>query len=587
MDAFLKDLHHAGRMFLRSPGFSVTAIAALALGIAANTAIFSVVNTVLLKPFAYPDADRIVMFQNTLRDGVRSGSAAPVEFNWWRQHSEAFQYISAYQFNVANWTGESVAEQIPIMEVTADFLRLCGAIPLHGRTFSTEDDLPNAPKTVVLAYPFWERHFGGDPEVLGIRITLRGEPYEVIGVLGPTLNNSQIAEQSLGSGDIQINQPPDVYLPFQLDPNSKVRGHYFNVAGRLKPGVTLAAANGQLQATYREYARQWPDLTTGASFGVQILQDAVAGGVRNSLLMLWGAVGFVLLIACANVANLLLARATDRRREIAIRAAVGAGRGRIVRQLLTESVLLSLAGGGMGLAAGYAGIRAILKFVPDNLPRIGSGGSNVGLDWRILGFTLAVSILTGILFGLIPAFAASRADLSSALKQSGNRGGTGLRHSRTRALLVTTEMALALLLLIGAALLVRSFIAIRQVNPGFDAHNVLTMRMSLTGPRFAKAAAATQAIHEGLRRIRALPGVEVAGRHLLRATGGPLQRRLPNCRTSGCHGMDAGFPRLLRDIQDSRSTRPLVCRARRQRSPGCHHQSDIGATVLAEQRPVE
>jgi putative ABC transport system permease protein len=279
----------------------------------------------------------------------------------------------------------------------------------------------------------------------------------------------------------------------------------------LKPGVSLAAANAQLQASFQEYTRKWPDLIPGAGFRVQSLKDAVVGGVRKSLLTLVGAVGFVLLIACANVANLLLARATGRKREIAIRAAVGAGRGRIVRQLLTESVILSLAGGVLGLAAGYAGIRAILRLSPGNIPRIGIGGSNVDLDWQVLGFTLALSILTGILFGLVPALQSSRADLSSTLKESGNRSGTGLRHNRTRALLVTIEMALALVLLIGAALLIRTFIAIRQVNPGFDAHNVLTMRMSLTGPQFEKPAGVTQVVHEGVRRISALPGVEVAG----------------------------------------------------------------------------
>ena len=412
MDAFLKDLKHSARMFLQTPGFTVAAIAALALGIATNTAIFSVVNTVLLKPFAYPDAERIVMFQNTFRDGIRSGSAAPTEFNWWRQQTAAFQYISAYDFNVANLTGESFPEQIPAMHVSADFLRLCGANAVEGRTFTAQDDQPNAPKTVVLAYSFWQRHFGGDPQVIGRRMTLSGERYEIIGVVGANLNNGQIAEQSLGSGDIEIDEPPDVYLPFQLDPNSAERGHFFNVAGRLKPGVTLAAANAAVTSQLSGVRPQVAGCSAGGGVRCQPLQDAIVGGVRNSLLILLGAVGLVLLIACANVANLLLARATGRKREIAIRAAVGAGRGRIVRQLLTESVMLSLAGGVVGLAAGYAGIRAILSLIPGDIPRIGPGGSHVGLDWRVLGFTLALSILTGILFGLVPALDSSRADLS-------------------------------------------------------------------------------------------------------------------------------------------------------------------------------
>jgi putative ABC transport system permease protein len=510
MDAFLKDLKHSVRMFLQTPSFTIAAIAALAIGIATNTAIFSVVNAVLLKPFAYPDPERIVMFQNTIRD-VRFGSTAPTEFNWWLQQNQSFQDISAYDFSISNWTGEAFPRQIPAMHASANFFRLCGAIAVLGRTFTADDDLPNAPKTAVLAFAFWQRQFGGDPHVVGKRITLNGERHEIIGVVGPLLQNGQITERSTLSGDIEVDEPPDVYLPFQIDPNSASHGHFFNVAGRLKPGITLAAANAQLQASYQGYAGKWPgDDYPGRGFGVQPLQDVIVRGVRNSLLILWGAVGLVLLIACANVANLLLARATDRKREMAIRVAMGAGSGRIIRQLLTESVMLSLTGGVLGLAAGYAGIRALLSLIPGNIPRIGTGGSNVGLDWRVLGFTMGLSILTGIMFGLVPALESSDAGLSSTLKESSHRGGTGLRHNRARSVLVISEMALALVLLIGAALLIRSFLAIRQVNPGFDAHRVLTMRMSLMGPQFANPASVAQVIHEGLRRIRALPGVETA-----------------------------------------------------------------------------
>jgi len=510
MDAFLKDLKHSARMFLETPGFTIAAIAALALGMATNAAIFSVANTVLFKPFAYPDPDRIVMFQNIFPAG-RSGSASPTEFNWWRQQTQAFREVSAYDFNVVNWTGESFPEQIPTMRASADFFRLCGANTIEGRTFEAADDVPNAPKTAVLAYAFWQRHFGGDRKVVGRRMTLSGVRYEIIGVLGPQLPDGQITERSSLSGDIEIYEPPDVYLPFQLDPNSASHGHYFNVAGRLKPGVTLAAANAQLQATYQEYSRRWPDDSSSERrFGVQPLKSGVTGGVRNSLLILLGAVGFVLLIACANVANLLLARAAARKREIAIRVAVGASRGRIVRQLLTESLMLSLVGGVLGLAAGYVGIRTILALIPDNIPRIGLGGSNVDLDWRVLGFTLGLSLLTGTVFGLVPALNSSRADLSSTLRQSSNRCSTGLGHNQAQAQLVTAEMALAVVLSIGAALLIRSFLSLRQVNPGFDAHHVLTMRMSLTGPQFDKPEAVTRVIREGVRQIRALPGVEVA-----------------------------------------------------------------------------
>jgi putative ABC transport system permease protein len=505
-----QDVRVGVRGLRRTPGFSLAAIAALALGIGTSTAMFSVVNRVLLNPFAYPDPERMVMFQNTYQRFNPTGSASPTEFNWWRQQTGAFQDVSAYVFSAANLTGESFPELIPTMRVSADFLRLCGANAIYGRTFTAADDVPNAPQTAVLAYGFWQRHFGSGPEVIGRRIILSGTLHEVIGVMGPDLSDGQISEQSMGSGDLHIREPPDVYLPFQLDPNSTERGHYFNVAGRLKPGVNLAVANQQLQASYHGYARTWPDPTPGTGFRVQLLRDAIVGEVRPSLLILLAAVMFVLLMACANVANLLLARVANRRREFAIRGAVGAGRLRLVRQLLTESVLLSLSGGVLGVAAGYTGIRVLLALSPGNIPRIGADGSNVVLDLRVLGFALALSILTPIIFGLVPALSSSRADLSTTLKEGGNRTGTGWRQSKTRVVLVTVEMALAVVLLIVAALLIRTFVAVRHVNPGFDARNVLTMRMLVAGPQFETAAGMTQVLQEGVRRIRALPGVEVA-----------------------------------------------------------------------------
>jgi putative ABC transport system permease protein len=486
-------------MFLQTPGFTIVVILALALGIGTNTAIFSLVNTILLKPGTVPDPERVMLFQNVFKGG-RGGGASPNEYNFWREQTQSFQDVSAYAFNVANLTGDATPMQIQMTRASANFFRLEGADIIRGRSYTAEEDLPGAPKTAVLAYGFWQRRFGSDPQVIGKRMTLSGEQYEIIGVVGPNLK-------------ILIDEPPDVYVPFQIDPVRDDNAHYFNVIGRLKPGVTVAAADAQLLAAYQQYKQKHPVSFNNPQigFGVEPLVDALVRGVKQLLWILLGAVGFVLLIACANVANLLLARATARKWEIAIRAAVGAGRGRIIRQLLTESVMLSLAGGVVGLAAGYVGIRAILRVSPGNIPLIGAQGSNVTLDWRILLFTLALSLLTGILFGLVPALQSSRTDLNSSLKETSSRSGTGLRHNRTRAVLVTTEIALALVLLVGAALLIRTFVAIRQVNPGFDARNVLTMRMSLTGPQFAKPAGVTEVFHDGLRRIRALPGVDVAG----------------------------------------------------------------------------
>ena len=570
MDLLLKDLKHSARMFLRTPAFTLTSVATLALGIAANTAIFSVVNTVLLRSLADREPGRIVMFQNILPT-VRFGSASPTEFNWWRQQTRAFQDISAYDFSIANWTdssspGQIRPEQVQMMHASADFFRLSGIHPLRGRTFTPADDQPNAPKTVMLAYSFWRRSFGRDQSVIGRRMTLNGQRYEIIGVLDP-LQNGPIVERSTLSGDIEVHEPPDVYLPFQIDPNSADHGHFFNVAGRLKVGITLAVADAQLQASYPDYARKWPgEDAPGRNFGIQPLQEAIVGGVRRSLLLLLSAVGFVLLIACANVANLLLARATGRKREIAIRAAVGAGRGRIFRQLATESVMLSMTGGVLGLAAGYAGIRWILTFIPDNIPRIGLDGANVTLDWRVAGFTLCVSLLTGIAFGLVPAFASSRADLSNMLKESGLRSSASSRQKHSQALLVTAEMALAMVLVIGAAVLIRSFLAIRRVNPGFNPDNVLSMRMLLAGPDFESPARANQVIREGIRRIRALPEVEGVAASCCVPLETPMQTgfriagRPEGQGLSGSRGMDVGFPGLFRSPQDSRLARTHLYR---------------------------
>ena len=308
---------------------------------------------------------------------------------------------------------------------------------------------------MVLSYGLWQRKFGGNPNVIGSSLSLGNEPYTIIGVLGK---------------DFLSDPEADIWLPFQFEPNSTNQGHYFQAAGLLKPGVTLAQANAQMKLAASQYLRAYPMANPQQSFAVEPLRDSIVGDVRKSLLVLLGAVGFVLLIACANVANLLLVRATGRRREFAIRSALGAGRARIIRQLLTESVLLSVTGGVLGLLLGFMGVRALLAVSPAGLPRIGEDGSAIGVDWRVLTFTLAVSLFTGILFGLFPAFSASRSDLNSTLKESSNRSGTGFGQSKARSLLVISEVSLALVLLIGSALLIRTFLALRGVSPGFDAH---------------------------------------------------------------------------------------------------------------------
>jgi predicted permease len=487
---------HSLHMFSKNPGFTLAAIAALALGIGTNTAIFTVVNAVLLKPLTYPDSDRIVQFQITSPDGSDAVASIPKFFKWKAQTS-VFQDVAAYDFGGPgfNLTGGS-PEQVQGLHVSEAYFRLFGAPVMLGRTFTAQEDSPDGGKVVVLSYGLWKRRFGSNPNIVGTTISLGNEGYTVVGVLGKSFFS---------------DPQTDILLPFQFDPNSANQGHYFLASGRLKPGVTLAQANAMLKVAADQFRRQYPDaLGPKDSFAVQPLRDSIVSDVRSSLLIMLGAVSLVLLIACANVANLLLIHATGRKREFAIRAALGAGRARIILQLLTESVLLSVTGGILGLLLGYFGVRALLALSPGDIPRIGEHGAAVGIDWRVLAFTLGVSLFTGILFGLFPAIAASRPDLNSTLKESSNRSGTGFRQSKARSLLVISEVSLALVLMIGATLLIRTFLAIRSVNPGFRSDHVLTLQMSLTGDKYQKTIGVAQLSRNGRERLDAIPGVEVS-----------------------------------------------------------------------------
>jgi predicted permease len=494
VDAFLKDLRQSLRMFVQNPAFSLAALAALTLGIGANTAIFSVVNAVLLRPAAFPDPDRVVIFMNTSPQGM-GAAASPAKFEHWRQQSAVVQDVTAFNTGVVNYTGGEFPEQLRSARVSADFFRLFGATIVRGRAFTPEEDRPLGPRVVVLSHGLWLSRFGSDPAVIGKSISLSSEPYEIVGVTGPF--------------DFREFGPdPQVWIPFQLDPNTSDQGHYFQAAGRVKPGVSVEQAKARVAASATDFIAKFPNaLQPQTGFTVQPVREALARNVRTTLLVLAGAVGFVLLIACANVANLLLVRASGRRREVAIRAAIGGSRGRIIRQLLTESVVLSVTGGVLGLGLGWLGIRALLGINTAGLPRVGDAGTLVGIDWRVLAFTLAVSVGTGILFGLIPALHSSKVDLATTLKDSGGRSGTGSRQNRTRAILVVTEVALALVLLIGSALLIRTSLALTRVDPGFDPHNVLTMRMSLAGREFEQAETVERLVRTGVERVRALAGV--------------------------------------------------------------------------------
>lgn len=495
MDTFLKDLKHSLRMFWQNRSFTLTAVAALAIGIGSNTAIFSVVNTVLLKPPPFPEPERIVMFMNTSPQGQGPG-ASPAKFNHWRAQTSIVQDVSSFRTGVLNWTSGEVPEQLRSGQVTKDFFRLFGAPIILGRSFNDDEDRPNGPRVVLLSEGLWQRRFGRDPQISGKTVLLGGDPHQVIGVVGSSFDFREFGPN------------PEVWVPFQIDPNTSDQGHYFQAAGRLKPGVSLQQAQTVIAASASEYLRKYPrSLGDKGGFNVESLREALIQNVRESLTVLAVAVGLVLLIACSNVANLLLARAIGRQREIAIRAAVGAGRGRLIRQLLTESLLLSLAGAFFGSILGIVGIRALLSVNTANLPRVGTAGALVAVDWRVLAFTAVVAVITAFLFGLIPALQGSHADLSATLKESGSRSGSGMRQNKARTFLVVSEIALAVVLVIGAALLIRTSLALGSVKPGFDAHHVLTMRMSLAGKKYLTSASIEQLVRDATERIQGLPGV--------------------------------------------------------------------------------
>jgi predicted permease len=498
VDTLLHDLKHSLRSYRQTPGFTLTALATLALGIGVNTAVFSVVNAVLLKPIPFAEPDRLVAFMSVFPGGP-SMACSPAKFQHYREQTSVAEDVTAFRAGVLNLTGGTFPEQLQSSQVSANYFSLFGAPVIRGRTFNAQEDSPNGPRAAVISEGLWRRRFGSDPDILGKNISLGGDSYAIIGVVGSKFDIREFTEQ------------PEVWIPFQLDPNTGDQGHYFQAAGRLKPGVSLAQAQAKLKLSAQDYERKYPRaLGPGSGFTVTLFREAVVSNVRPILLVLAAAVGFVLLIACANVANLLLVRATTRRREIAIRAAIGAGRGRIVRQLLTESVLLSLTGGIAGLAIGLIGIRALLAVNTAGLPRLGEKGTLVGADWRVVLFTLGISVATGILFGLIPALQSSRADLSSTLKEASGRTGTGFRQNKVRSVLVIAEVALALLLLVGAALLTRTSLALAGVDPGFDPNNVLTMRMSLSGPHYLKSYTVARLARDGVTKVLALPGVEAA-----------------------------------------------------------------------------
>jgi putative ABC transport system permease protein len=510
MRPFATDLRYSLRLLRKSPGFALIAIAALALGIGANTAIFSVIERVLLRPLPFPDSERIVQVRRQYPNGASESISIP-KFMAWRKCS-AFQSVTLYDPGAVtlNLGRGDRPDPISALHVTSQFFDVFGVKPMVGRTFTAQEDSPHAGNFAVLTFTAWKR-IGGDTNIAGRAIELNGEPYVVLGVLPESY---------------QPEPPADLYLPEQFDPNSTNQGHVYLMAGRLRPGVSMEAAKAELNVLGNQFRAEHPDFVDkNETVGIVPLRVAIGGDVRPALLILGGAVSFVLLIACANVANLLLARAASRHRELAVRTAVGASRGRIVRQLLTESMVLALGGGAAGLMLGWAGVQVLLAFSPGNIPRINDPGHAASalsmLDWRVLGFVFGVSVLTGVLFGLFPAIRVSRLDLNSALKEASSRSGTGLRHNRVRGALVIGEIALAMVLLAGAALMIRTFAGLRRVNPGFNTKNVLTIKTAMSGERYASTAKVADMIRQASERIEALPGVEFAGATIALPTDAP------------------------------------------------------------------
>lgn len=499
MDILLADVRHSLRALIKSPGFTTVAVLALALGIGANTAIFSLIDRVLLSPLPFAESERIMRLQRHSPEGDSSSVSIP-KFMAWRK-ARSFQAMAAYDFGITMNLGTSEhANPVNAVHVTADFFKVFGVNPILGRTFSPEEDLPNGGKFAVLTFNLWKNRLGADGDIVGKTITLNSERYTVLGVL---------------SAGYEPDPPADLYLPEQFDPNSTNQGHIYYVAGRLRPDATKESGQAEMEIIGDQFRAANPEvMDKDESIGVVPLRIAIGGEVRVALLFLAGAVGFVLLIACANVANLLLARAAGRQREIAIRTAVGASRGRIVRQLLTESILLAFAGGVAGLVLGSVGVRLLLALSPGNIPRINDPSHPLGtlaiLDWRILVFLFAISLLTGLLFGLLPAFRVSRFDVNAALKESSGRSGTGMKHSRIRGFLVVSEIAIAVLLLAGAALMIRSFASLRTVKPGIDTSSVLTLKTAVSGSKYATTAQVASMVQQATDRIRVLPGVQDA-----------------------------------------------------------------------------
>ncbi len=489
-----QDLHYGLRMLVKNPSFTIVAVLALALGIGANSAIFSVVNTVLLRPLPYKNPGRLVMlWEEATHLGFPKNTPSPANFIDWRAQNTVFEAMAAMVERSFNLTGVGEPERFDGRRVSANLFDLLGVQPQLGRAFRAEEDKPGS-RVVILSNGLWQHRFGGDPRVIGQAVSLNGESYTVIGVM---------------PGSFQFPTRRDqLWVPLAFDAKEAAsRGnHFLEVIARMKPGVTLQQAQAEMSTIAARLAQQYPEENLRVGSVVTALQEQVVGDIKPALLVLLGAVGFVLLIACANVANLLLARAAARQKEIALRLALGAGRSRLTRQFLTESVLLAVIGGAVGLLLSIAGLRVLKTFIPDTI----SQAQAISIDAKVLVFTGLVALVTGIIFGLAPAMQVSHLDINDTLKEGGRDAAGGTRGNRIRALLVIGEIAVSFVLLMGAGLLINSFMHLRNLHPGFRANHLLTMKIPLSEVKYPDKERRSPFYAEVLRRVQALPGVQSA-----------------------------------------------------------------------------
>ncbi|HET6176798.1 MAG TPA: ABC transporter permease [Candidatus Sulfotelmatobacter sp.] len=498
MAGIFQDFRYAVRQLRKSPGFTAVAVVTLALGIGANTAIFSVVNGALLRPLPFRDPDRLVHIWHVPPaksfPGMTTFSVSAANYLDWQRQSQVFEQMAIYTWHGFTLTGGQAPEQVDASAVSSGFFATLGVQPMLGRVFYPEEDQPGHSNVVLLSHRFWQEHFGSNADIVGHNINLDGQSYLVAGVMPPSFRLPDFAR---------------LWTPMAwTDKERAVRGeHHYLVVARLKPGIDLKQAQAEMSTISDRLQQLYPADDKGWGAVVVPLHQDLVSDVRPALLVLLGAVAFVLLIACVNVANLGLAKSFSRKKEIAIRSALGASSVRVVRQILGESVLLALAGGIIGLVFAHFGIRLIMAFLADKLPR----GIEVGLDLPVLGFTAAMSILTGVAAGILPAVRLTKGDVSQALKQGLGRTDSDSGGHRTRSILVVAEVALSLVLLIGAGLMIRSLQQLHAINPGFESRGVLTMTVAVASARFPSPAQQVSFFERTLQRVRALPGVESAG----------------------------------------------------------------------------